>query len=60
MISFLYSQIFHIECFRCVKCDKKLLTGEEFGVANAKLYCKSDFECLPAETIDTAMEGIMK
>lgn len=52
------NQIFHIECFRCVKCDKKLLTGEEFGVANAKLYCKSDFECLPAETIDTAMEDL--
>lgn len=51
-------QIFHVDCFCCVVCEKQLHSGEQFGLANGKLYCKTDFEALPNEAIDTAAEGI--
>ena len=58
MFQFLILQIFHVDCFRCVVCEKQLHSGEQFGLANGKLYCKTDFEALPNDAIDTATEGI--
>ena len=34
------------------------MTGEEFGVADSKLYCKKDFELLSRDNIVDSLEGM--
>ena len=35
------NKIFHLECFRCVTCDKQLVPGDEFALRpDAGLVCK--------------------
>ena len=37
------NKIFHLECFRCVACQKQLIPGEEFALQNdGTLFCKED------------------
>ena len=37
------NKIFHLECFRCVACEKQLIPGEEFALQNdGTLFCKED------------------
>ncbi|CAI5439301.1 unnamed protein product [Caenorhabditis angaria] len=39
------SYTFHMPCFCCVACEKRLQTGEEFRIRNGRLYCRADCEC---------------
>ena len=48
-----HPQIYHTECFRCFSCDKKLSSGEQYGVASGKVYCKTDYDSLPQELINS-------
>ena len=34
------NKIFHLECFRCVTCDKQLVPGDEFALRPDGLFCK--------------------
>ena len=34
------NKIFHLECFRCVACDKQLVPGDEFALRPDGLFCK--------------------
>ena len=36
------NKIFHLECFRCVACDKQLVHGDEFALRPDGLFCKED------------------
>ena len=36
------NKIFHLECFRCVACDKQLVPGDEFALRPEGLFCKED------------------
>ena len=36
------NKIFHLECFRCVACDKQLVPGDEFALRPDGLVCKED------------------
>lgn len=36
------NKIFHLECFRCVACDKQLVPGDEFALRQEGLFCKKD------------------
>ena len=36
------SRIYHMDCFSCSVCHKKLLPGDEFQLKNELLYCKKD------------------
>ena len=36
------NKIFHLECFRCVACDKQLVPGDEFALRPDGLFCKED------------------
>ena len=37
------NKIFHLECFRCIACQKQLIPGEEFALQNdGTLFCKED------------------
>lgn len=46
-----------MECFQCYVCEKKLTSGDQFGLAMGKLYCKTDFEALSFVALETTMEG---
>lgn len=34
--------VFHLNCFACVACEKRLQTGEEFQIKNNNVYCRAD------------------
>lgn len=37
------AKIFHIDCFRCTPCEKKLKPGDEFALKDGgSIYCKDD------------------
>ncbi|CAB4069619.1 ISL1 [Lepeophtheirus salmonis] len=36
------NKIFHLECFRCVACEKQLVPGDEFALRQDELFCKED------------------
>ena len=36
------NKLFHLKCFRCVQCDKKLVPGDEFALKGEGIFCKDD------------------
>eukprot|EP00731_Ephydatia_muelleri_P016860 Em0009g1284a len=40
------NQVFHMECFKCSSCDCKLLPGDQYGISNGRLLCRSDLDVL--------------
>ena len=38
------NKIYHLECFRCIACDKKLVPGDEFALRQDGLFCKEDHQ----------------
>ncbi|XP_037918411.1 insulin gene enhancer protein isl-1 isoform X2 [Hermetia illucens] len=41
------TKIFHVECFRCSACARRLLPGDEFALRDGgSLYCKMDHDVL--------------
>ena len=51
------NKIFHLECFRCVACQKQLIPGEEFALQDdGTLFCKEDTRHILTEfgTIDSS------
>ena len=38
------NKIYHLDCFRCVACDKKLVPGDEFALRHDGLFCKDDHQ----------------
>merc|ERR1719411_1067442 len=38
------NKIFHLECFRCVACDKQLVPGDEFALRDDGLFCREDHQ----------------
>jgi len=39
------SHIFHVDCFRCSICARRLVAGDEFALRDdARLLCKADHE----------------
>ncbi len=50
--------VYHVECFACVLCSRKLDTGDEFYLMeDKKLLCKSDYDS--AKSKGTAKFGII-
>ena len=35
------NKIFHLECFRCIACEKQLVPGDEFALKSEGLFCKA-------------------
>ena len=33
------NRIFHLECFRCVACERQLIPGDSFALKDDGLYC---------------------
>ncbi|ODN01329.1 Insulin enhancer protein isl-1, partial [Orchesella cincta] len=40
------SKIYHMDCFRCVACERQLVPGDEFALREDGLFCKDDHEVL--------------
>lgn len=38
------TKIYHIDCFRCVICNKQLAPGDEYLIREDDLFCKLDSE----------------
>ena len=42
--------VYHVECFGCVLCTRKLDTGDEFYLMeDKKLLCKTDYDSAKAK-----------
>lgn len=46
-------QVYHIGCFSCERCKRILATGEYFGMRNARIFCKADYELLLREEAES-------
>ena len=45
--------VYHVECFGCVLCSRKLDTGDEFYLMeDNKLLCKADYDSAKAKGIE--------
>ena len=38
------NKIFHLDCFRCIACEKQLIPGDEFALRREGLFCKEDHQ----------------
>lgn len=38
--------VFHINCFTCASCNKTLTTGDQFGMQDDLIYCRTDYEII--------------
>ena len=51
------NKIFHLECFRCVACDKQLVPGDEFALRPDGLVCKEDHAQISENSFGTREEN---
>ena len=42
--------LFHVECFRCARCDATLKKGDFFGMFENILYCQLHYEMMTSDT----------
>jgi hypothetical protein len=40
------SKIYHMDCFRCVACERQLVPGDEFALRDDGLFCRDDHEVI--------------
>ncbi|KAJ8301045.1 hypothetical protein KUTeg_022564 [Tegillarca granosa] len=38
--------VYHISCFTCASCNKTLATGDQFGMKENLVYCRTDYEII--------------
>lgn len=38
--------IYHVDCFTCISCQKRLVSGERFTVKNDEIHCRAECEAL--------------
>lgn len=34
------NKIYHVGCFKCVICEKQLISGDEYALKNESLFCR--------------------
>lgn len=51
------SSIYHVDCFRCVACNRRLIQGDEFCLRDAGLLCRADHDVADATTTDEVSFG---
>lgn len=52
------SKIYHVECFRCCACMRRLETGDEFALRQDGLFCRHDHDVLEGGKHCTGPAGI--
>ena len=49
--------IFHLNCFTCVTCQKLLTTGEQYGMKDSLIFCRTHYEhALVAADVDHRLD----
>ena len=49
--------VYHVECFACVLCSRKLDTGDEFYLMeDKKLLCKSDYDSAKSKGMNNIVQ----
>ena len=38
--------VYHLSCFTCSSCNRPLTPGEQFGMKESLVYCRSDYEVI--------------
>lgn len=51
------SSIYHVDCFRCVACNRRLIQGDEFCLRDAGLLCRADHDVAEVTTNDEVSFG---
>uniref|UniRef100_H3B145 LIM/homeobox protein Lhx9 n=1 Tax=Latimeria chalumnae TaxID=7897 RepID=H3B145_LATCH len=41
--------VYHLSCFTCASCGRALLTGDLYGMAGGRVYCRQHYQCEGAE-----------
>lgn len=52
------TKIYHVECFRCCACMRRLETGDEFALRQDGLFCRHDHDVLEGGKHCTGAAGI--
>jgi len=52
------TKIYHVECFRCCACLKRLETGDEFALRQDGLFCRHDHDVLEGGKHCTGVTGL--
>lgn len=52
------TKIYHVECFRCSACMRRLETGDEFALRQDGLFCRHDHDALEGGKHCTGAIGI--
>ncbi|KAG9263370.1 insulin gene enhancer protein ISL-1-like [Astyanax mexicanus] len=49
--------VYHVQCFRCVGCDRQLVPGDRFTLRDGNLHCVSRTQTCRGVTADSAPSG---
>ncbi|KMQ82596.1 insulin enhancer protein isl-1 [Lasius niger] len=52
------TKIYHVECFRCCACMRRLETGDEFALRQDGLFCRHDHDVLEGGKHCTGAAGL--
>ncbi len=50
------NKIFHLDCFRCVACEKQLVPGDEFALRDDGLFCREDHQESDVSSMNVSMK----
>jgi len=48
------SLVYHVDCFRCVACERALIPGDEFALRTDGLFCRTDHDLVPVPVQDSS------
>ncbi|KAK3743813.1 hypothetical protein RRG08_043544 [Elysia crispata] len=52
------STVYHLNCFRCVVCNKPLVTGDEFAIRDDGLFCRADHDVMDRSVTTSPCQDI--
>ena len=52
------STVYHLNCFRCVVCNKPLVTGDEFAIREDGLFCRADHDVMDRSVTTSPCQDI--